>query len=168
MKLPNCKILEIGIGRGRFGILLGKKFRYYYGIEPNKELLKIARKNKEENVIYKWGKAENIPFNKKFDIVFYALSWHFIKDFDKVLSEALRVIKRKGIIIILEPTEKTKYWKDSRLNKSSKNFDENVFNKKIIKLKKGQKIILNQKIFTILENEYESKSGLRCYLLKND
>src|SRR3989338_7053830 len=65
-------ILEIGIGTGRFGNLFGKEFHSYYGIDIDVEAVAEARKNipKNVNIIYKIGNAENIPFRKKFTIVF--------------------------------------------------------------------------------------------------
>ncbi len=42
--LKKSEILEIGIGNGRFGFLIGKKFKNYYGIEPDKKYLEIANK----------------------------------------------------------------------------------------------------------------------------
>ena len=78
----------------------------------------------------------------------------------------MRVIKIKGIMVILEPTDKTKYWKNSQLNKHSQHFDETVFNEKMNRLQYGRKIILHQRVFSILEDECEPHSCLRYYVLK--
>ena len=119
MELSKTDLLEIGIGNGRFGSLLGNKVKHYSGIDPDVEYVRIAKTNipKDADIIYKVGSAENIPFNKKFDILFYPFSWHFIGDFHKALEEANRVLRVNGVIVILEPTEEAKNWADSRLNK---------------------------------------------------
>jgi len=70
--LEKSEILEIGIGNGRFGSILSKKFSHYYGIDIDREYVKIAKTNipKGSNVTYKLGNAQEIPFDKKFDIIF--------------------------------------------------------------------------------------------------
>lgn len=105
-ELEKSDLLEIGIGNGRIGFLIGKKLKRYYGIEPDKEYLRIANKTKpEKNFFYKSGKAEKIPFKKKFDIVLYSFSWHFIKNHKKAIEECERILKPKGIILIIDPKE---------------------------------------------------------------
>jgi len=165
--LPKSRILELGIGNGRFGFLLGSYVAKYYGIDIDEEYVKIAKTNipKGANIVYKVGSAENIPFDEKFDIVFYAQSWHFIKDFDRALKEATRVLKTKGIVAILEPSQNSSGWADPRLNKDSPEFNENLFKKKMADLKKGRDAILKQKLFDIIEDEtLETKQ--QFYVLK--
>ena len=150
----NCEALEIGIGNGRFGSLIGSKFRKYCGIDPDEEYVKIALKSRpKKDFLYKTGKAENIPFKKKFDILVYPFSWHFIKDFKLALSEASRVIKNDGIILILDPRVNSESWADSRLNRNSGEFNKKLYSKKMEQLKRGSKIIRRQKLFYVEEFE---------------
>ena len=64
MELSKTDLLEIGIGNGRFGSLLGNKVKHYSGIDPDVEYVRIAKTNipKDADIIYKVGSAENIPF----------------------------------------------------------------------------------------------------------
>jgi len=86
--------LEIGVGTGRFAAPLGIK----YGIDPSKKCLEIAKKR---GVKVKLGYGEKLPFrNATFDYVAIIITFCFAKDPVKVLSEARRVLKKNGKIII--------------------------------------------------------------------
>ena len=88
------KGLEIGVGTGRFAAPLGIK----YGIDPSKKMLEIARKR---GVEVKLGYGENLPFaGATFDYVAIIITLCFVKDPRKVLSEARRVLKKNGKVII--------------------------------------------------------------------
>jgi len=93
--LPNKgKGLEIGVGTGRFAAPLGIR----YGIDPSKKMLEIAKKR---GVKVKLGHGEKLPFaNATFDYVAIIITLCFAKDPVKVLSEAKRVLKKNGKIII--------------------------------------------------------------------
>lgn len=152
-KIKECILLEIGVGNGRFGFLIGSRFKKYYGIEPDEEYLKIAKKNLPKNLkpFYKKGIAEKIPFKKKFDIIFYAFSWHFIKNFEKALKEANRILKNDGIILIIDPVIDSKGWADPKLRLDSGKFDKKLYEKKMKNIQQGIKVIDKQKIFEIKE-----------------
>ena len=86
--------LEIGVGTGRFAGALGIKF----GIDPSEKMLEAA---KNRGVEGKLGSGEKIPFkNSTFDYVAIIITLCFVKDPQKVLKEARRVLKRHGKIII--------------------------------------------------------------------
>lgn len=122
-----CTLLEIGCGQGELGLVLGGNVvKAYYGVDPDKERIVYA-KNKlqgREHIEYHVGKAEQIPFKKKFDILFYTFSWHFIRDFDRAVKEASRVLTKDGILVILEPNEKTTQWKSPILTRGTPEFSE--------------------------------------------
>jgi len=42
--LAKCEILEVGCGNGRFAVLLLPYVSKYYGIDPDKERLELAKK----------------------------------------------------------------------------------------------------------------------------
>jgi len=168
--LSNSNLLEIGVGNGRFGFLLGKEVKNYFGIDIDKEYVKIAKINipKNAKVFYKVGNAEKIPFKKKFDIIFYPLSWHFIRNFRKALEEAKRVLNKNGIVAILEPSKKVKKWASPLLNKDSPEFNKILYERKLNDLRRGREAILKQNFFEVLEDEYYPKTKLNFYVLKHD
>ena len=88
------KGLEIGVGTGRFAAPLGIKS----GVDPAKNMIKIAR---ERGIDARVGKGEHLPYRSAtFDYVAIIISLSFMKNPQKVLREAKRVLKKKGKIII--------------------------------------------------------------------
>lgn len=88
------KGLEIGVGTGRFAYALG----IITGIDPSKNMIEIARK---KGVNVRLGYGEHLPFkNVAFDYVTIIITICFVKDPEKVLKEAYRVLKKKGKIIM--------------------------------------------------------------------
>jgi ubiquinone/menaquinone biosynthesis C-methylase UbiE len=86
--------LEIGVGTGRFSLPLGIDI----GIDPSKDMLEIA---KERGVSTRWGVGEDLPFlNDSFDYVAIIITLCFVRDPEKVLKEAWRVLAKNGKIII--------------------------------------------------------------------
>ncbi|MDC6351327.1 class I SAM-dependent methyltransferase [Zeaxanthinibacter sp. PT1] len=93
-KLPeNIQGIEIGLGTGRFSQPLGIK----EGIEPSKEMAKLARKRGIEIM---GAMAERLPYaDLQFDFVLF-VTICFLKDLKKALQEARRVLKPKGALIM--------------------------------------------------------------------
>jgi len=86
--------LEIGVGTGRFAAPLGIK----YGIDPSKQMLEVA---KSRGVEVKLGYGEDLPFeDSTFDYVVAIVTLCFVKDPYKVLTEARRVLRKSGKIVI--------------------------------------------------------------------
>ena len=88
------KILEIGVGTGRFAAPLGIDL----GIDPSVNMLKIA---KQRGVKIKLGKGEQLPFRGlSFDCVTIIITLCFTRDPREVLQEANRVLKKNGKLVI--------------------------------------------------------------------
>ena len=86
--------LEVGVGSGRFSAVLGIKT----GVDPSEKLLSMA---KLRGVNTHKGKAESLPFPAgQFDYVLLGTVLCFLDDPLKALSEAKRVLKPNGILII--------------------------------------------------------------------
>lgn len=102
---PNAKILETGAGAGRYSIALAEKGYDITAVEfvpHNIEIMKTKVKCNHRITIYE-GNACNLDFlkNESFDIVLLlGPMYHLFNDEDKhsAISEALRVVKKKGIV----------------------------------------------------------------------
>lgn len=161
------RILDIGCGNGRFGILLNKYVKTYNGIDPDKGYIKRAKEEAKEikNIKYQVGKGEDFPLKSKFDVVMYSFSWHFIEDHEKALEELDRVTNKDSLIVIFEPSEEPKEYVDSRLNKYSDKFDEQLWKNKLTKLRKAREFLEKQKKFKILDRP---AGRINLWLLKKD
>jgi len=103
------KVLEIGSGNGSRSVQIAKTCSYLVAIEPDIQLVNFAKENNaSQNIEYLASKAENLNFpDEQFDIVFFTLSLHHvpIEKMPVALDEAIRVTKKDGHIVFLEPTE---------------------------------------------------------------
>ena len=139
----------------------------YFGIDPDESQIEFSKKNfSGKNSQYKLGKAEEIPFDRKFDILLYTFSWHFIGDFKKAIEEAKRVLREGGIIAILEPCEDTKTWGSDTLRKESSEFSQEAYDSKMKSLKKARDEIYKQKIFEIVSEEKGDETKPNMWILK--
>lgn len=92
--LPCERGLEIGVGTGRFAAPLG----IHEGVEPSRAMTRIARR-RGVNVVY--GTAESLPFKaEQFDLVLMVTTVCFVDDLERAFSEAHRVLKHDGYILI--------------------------------------------------------------------
>ncbi len=87
------KGLEIGVGTGRFASVLGISD----GIDPSIKMAAIA---KSRGINVRIGKGEDLPYKDKFDYILIAITICFAEESEKVISEANRVLKAKGRIIL--------------------------------------------------------------------
>jgi SAM-dependent methyltransferase len=85
---------EIGVGSGRFAAALG----IWHGVEPAAALLEMAKKR---GVKVEKAFGESLPFpNGIFGGVFIIFTLCFVKEPAKVLSEAKRVLRNSGKLIL--------------------------------------------------------------------
>ena len=101
--LSDRDMLEIGCGDGRLSSLLAKKVRNLTAIDPDKAMINLARRD-INGVDFRVGHGESLEFNdKSYDIIVFSYSLHH-QDCVKALDEAKRVLRDKGIILIIEPS----------------------------------------------------------------
>lgn len=97
------KILDVGCAYGYDLIYYSKKCKGVFGVDPNEELIKKAKLD-YPNIEFRVGPAENLPFkDKTFDLVIMGDVLEHVDDEVKSLSEAYRVLKKEGILIITAP-----------------------------------------------------------------
>jgi len=86
--------VSIGAGSGLFASKLGIK----YGVEPAKGMAELAKKR---GIEVKIGTAENIPFSdNRFDTVLLSTVLSYVKDDQKAVGEAYRILKPGGHIVV--------------------------------------------------------------------
>ncbi len=86
--------VEIGVGTGRFAEPLGIKI----GVEPSDRMAEIARKR---GISVIKGIAEDLPFpDSSFDFALMVTTICFVDDPIKAISEAYRILKPGGRLII--------------------------------------------------------------------
>ena len=86
--------LEIGIGSGRFAAPLGIKL----GLEPSRKMMEIAQARGIEVI---GGVGESLPFrDSQFDFATMVTTICFLDDVEVAFSEAYRILKPGGCLII--------------------------------------------------------------------
>ena len=99
----NSRVLDIACGKGTTSILLARKHQCrVIGIDINEELIeearKMAKKHKVNNLVeFQVGDATNLSFqDNEFDATIAQAMLVLIDNKDKVVKEALRVLKPEG------------------------------------------------------------------------
>lgn len=117
---PEAKGMEVGVGSGKFAMPLGIKI----GVEPSE---KMAIKAEKQGISIYPGVAENLPFsNGDFEFVLMVTTICFVDNIVKSFSEAFRVLKPGGCIIVgfvdkeselgrkyVNEREKSKFYKEA-------------------------------------------------------
>jgi len=102
VQLENKSILEVGCGDGRLTALLANRTQKITAIDPDKCSIDAAR-SKVPGVNFLVGSGENLDFaDNLLDIVLFSYSLHH-QDYVSALSEARRVVRHDGRILIIEP-----------------------------------------------------------------
>ena len=108
-------ILDIATGTGDLAINLTEtSASKIIGLDISEGMLdvgrnKIAKKKLEHTIDMVVGDSENLPFkDNTFDAITVAFGVRNFENLDKGLSEILRVLKPKGIFVILETSVPTK------------------------------------------------------------
>ena len=103
--LPDLKdktILDLGCGAGdmdKYFIECGAKQVLATDISVN--MINIANTvNGHKNIEYKVLKMEDLDtINQKFDIVYSSLAFHYIEDFNKLLTDINKLLNTNGMLI---------------------------------------------------------------------
>ena len=118
-KLKNCKnILSIGCGPASLETRLNQLHpeMNITGLDNSKEMLKRV----SPSIHVEFGDAQYLKFdNNTFDAVLYVTSLEFIIDYKKSVKEASRVLKNKGLVLILMLNPESYYFKEEYSDKSS-------------------------------------------------
>lgn len=100
--LENKRILDLGCGYGENDLYFVENgAKYVLGTDISKHMIDIANKeNKKDNIDYKVLAMEDISgINDRFDLVVSSLAFHYIKDYDKLLSDIYNLLNDNGCLV---------------------------------------------------------------------
>lgn len=103
--LPNLKgkrVLDLGCGCGNNcmkAVEMGAS--YVLGTDISKNMIELAKKtNKAKEIKYKVLSMEDLDqLDEKFDVVVSSLAFHYIEDYDKLLTDIYNVLNKGGVLI---------------------------------------------------------------------
>jgi len=101
------RLLDIGTGTGRMLELFGSKISFGVGIDKSSAMLALARANLEKaelkNCEVRQGDMYKLPWTKGlFDLVLIHQVLHYAEEPEIVISEAARVLKDRGEILVVD------------------------------------------------------------------
>ncbi|PIE84850.1 hypothetical protein CSA08_05055 [Candidatus Gracilibacteria bacterium] len=107
-KLKNLgNVLELGCGSGIYTNILSKNCKSILATDLSKEMVEYAKSKFSscENVKVEQGDATNLQYEEEsFDTVYMANLLHVVPDYNAVMEQALKVLKKNGKIITLDFT----------------------------------------------------------------
>ena len=99
--------LDVGCGNGLYTIKFAELAQDIIGVDINEESLKEARRNKLElngSGEFIRASAENLPFyNSCFDVVIAIETLEHVKNQERALQEASRVLRKDGYLVTYVP-----------------------------------------------------------------
>ncbi|MBW3018034.1 class I SAM-dependent methyltransferase, partial [Candidatus Woesearchaeota archaeon] len=101
------KLLNAGCGDGLFDYFLKKKVKNLVSFDINEGDIQIAKAlNPDKKITYYIGTAEKVPYNSDtFDCIICVDVLEHIKEDMRAIKELVRVLKKKGKLIITVPSK---------------------------------------------------------------
>lgn len=130
--LVGKRILDIGCNDGTMTRLFTKEGAIVTGIDIPAKITKTCSLTPVGNEDYRMGGGENLPFTESefVDIAWFSASFHHIPKNKMItaLKEAYRVLKKGGVLIILEPIgKKGSYFELIKFNINERNIQRRAY-----------------------------------------
>ncbi len=164
---PHKSLMDIGTGPGWLPKIASRFTKNVFAVDVSKNQIKLAEKYiGKPNFTFRKGSFYKIPArDKSFDVVIASEVLEHLEFPDKALSEAFRILKDEGVLIITVPyKEKIKYttcmhcYKLTSVNGHLHSFD--LKSLKNILQKSGFRIVS----YRLFNSKFTSILGLNKYL----
>jgi ArsR family transcriptional regulator len=105
--MPPMVIADLGAGEGAFALLLAQRATKVIAVDTSAKMIEVGRdqahRHGVENVEYRLGDMEELPIDSgSVDIVFFSQSLHHALHPERAVTEAARILKPGGRIVILD------------------------------------------------------------------
>jgi len=105
--MPPMVIADLGAGEGTFALLLAQRAKKVIAVDTSAKMIEVAReqalRHEVKNVDYRLGDMEEVPIDSaSVDLVFFSQSLHHALHPERAVSEANRILKPGGRIVILD------------------------------------------------------------------
>lgn len=121
LDLAGKDALDVGCGAGRLTRLLAAAGARASGIDVNPAVIRraIARAREDgADIEFAEGRAEALPWpDARFDVVVFSNSLHHVEAdrMERALAEAARVLRPEGLLYVMEPVAKGRYFEATRI-----------------------------------------------------
>ena len=105
--MPPMVIADLGAGEGAFALLLAQRAKRVIAVDTSAKMIEVGRdqalRHGIENVEFRLGDMEELPIDSEsVDIVFFSQSLHHALHPERAVTEAARILKPGGRIVILD------------------------------------------------------------------
>jgi ArsR family transcriptional regulator len=105
--MPPMVIADLGAGEGAFALLLAQRATKVIAVDTSAKMIEVGRdqafRHGVENVEFRLGDMEELPIDSgSVDIVFFSQSLHHALHPERAVTEAARILKPGGRIVILD------------------------------------------------------------------
>jgi len=105
--MPPMVIADLGAGEGTFSQLLARRAKKVIAVDSSEKMVEVgrdlARKHRIRNLEYRLGDLESLPISDaEADVAFFSQSLHHAIRPVRAVSEAARILKPGGRIVILD------------------------------------------------------------------
>lgn len=105
--MPPMVIADLGAGEGAFALLLAQQAKKVIAVDSSAKMIEVGRelalRHGVQNVEYRQGDMEEVPIGDgEVDLVFFSQSLHHALHPERAVSEAGRILRPGGRIVILD------------------------------------------------------------------
>jgi SAM-dependent methyltransferase len=117
--LPRLDVADLGCGTGALTVEIARWARAVLAIDRSRDTLDQARERAERegivNVEFLAADLHKLELRRRFDVVVASQSLHFVDDPRRVLSQAGKLLKKDGRLLVLELLPHGEEWVRDRL-----------------------------------------------------
>ena len=117
--LPRLDVADLGCGTGALSVEIARWARSVLAIDKSRDALEAARaragREGARNVEFLVADLHKLEVRRRFDLVVASQSLHFVDDPPRVLSQARKLLKKDGRLLVLELLPHSEEWVRERL-----------------------------------------------------